>query len=80
MKALHHKVNIVPIIAKADALTLEELLQMKQNVCKNKIESLFYELNLFRFSNKFGRIIFKFIKFLNVIQMKMKNLKNKIVN
>ena len=32
MKALHHKVNIVPIIAKADALTREELGQMKQNV------------------------------------------------
>jgi septin family protein len=32
MKALHHKVNIVPIIAKADALTSEELIQMKQNV------------------------------------------------
>ncbi|CAF0823378.1 unnamed protein product [Adineta steineri] len=32
MKALHHKVNIVPIIAKADALTPEELVQMKQNI------------------------------------------------
>ena len=32
MKELHHKVNIVPIIAKADALTREELVQMKQNV------------------------------------------------
>lgn len=32
MKALHHKVNIVPIIAKADALTSEELKEMKQNV------------------------------------------------
>jgi septin family protein len=35
MKALHHKVNIVPIIAKADAFTPEELVQMKQNVCRN---------------------------------------------
>lgn len=35
MKTLHHKVNIVPIIAKADALTQEELAQMKQNVCSN---------------------------------------------
>ncbi len=34
MKALHHKVNIVPIIAKADALTTEELQQMKQLVCE----------------------------------------------
>lgn len=32
MKALHHKVNIIPIIAKADALTAEELKQMKANV------------------------------------------------
>jgi hypothetical protein len=83
MKALHHKVNIVPIIAKADALTPEELVQMKQNVCRNKFENknLFLYLELiFRFLNKFVIIIYKFIKFLNVIQMKMKNLKNKIVN
>ncbi|CAF3232955.1 unnamed protein product [Rotaria socialis] len=32
MKALHHKVNIIPIIAKADALTSDELIQMKQNI------------------------------------------------
>jgi septin family protein len=38
MKALHHKVNIVPIIAKSDALTQEELVQMKQNVSKTKVE------------------------------------------
>ncbi|CAF3768572.1 unnamed protein product [Rotaria sp. Silwood1] len=30
MKTLHHKVNIIPIIAKADALTSNELIQMKQ--------------------------------------------------
>lgn len=35
MKTLHHKVNIVPIIAKADALTQEELAQMKQTVRSN---------------------------------------------
>jgi len=80
MKALHHKVNIVPIIAKADALTPEELVQMKQNVCRNKFGIIFINQNLFRFLNKFVIIIYKFIKFLNVIQMKMKNLKNKIVN
>ena len=33
MKALHNKVNIIPIIAKADALTSEELIQMKLTVC-----------------------------------------------
>ncbi|CAF0911585.1 unnamed protein product [Adineta ricciae] len=32
MKELHHKVNIVPVIAKADALTTMELIQMKQNI------------------------------------------------
>ena len=41
MKTLHHKVNIVPIIAKADALTQEELVQMKQTVCvENTAESI----------------------------------------
>jgi len=39
MKSLHHKVNIVPIIAKADALTTDELNQMKQTVCKEFIEN-----------------------------------------
>ena len=38
MKALHHKVNIIPIIAKADALTSEELRQMKQTVCEKSLE------------------------------------------
>ena len=38
MKALHHKVNIVPIIAKADSLTQEELAQMKQNVRKKNVK------------------------------------------
>lgn len=32
MKALHNKVNIIPIIAKADALTTEELSQMKETI------------------------------------------------
>jgi septin family protein len=32
MKALHHKVNIVPIIAKADTLTLNEVKSLKQKV------------------------------------------------
>ena len=34
MKALHHKVNIVPIIAKADTLTLNEVKSLKQKVIK----------------------------------------------
>jgi len=32
MKALQSKVNIVPIIAKADSLTKKELELLKQNV------------------------------------------------
>ena len=35
MKELHRKVNIVPVIAKADALTTIELIQMKQTVLDN---------------------------------------------
>ena len=81
MKALHHKVNIVPIIAKADALTPEELSQMKQTVRKIEISwSIQVVLIGFRFSIKFASIIFKFIRFLNVIPMKTMNLKNKIVS
>jgi septin family protein len=38
MKALHHKVNIIPIIAKADALTSDELSQMKQTVSQKLLE------------------------------------------
>ena len=34
MKALHHKVNIVPVIAKADTLTLNEVKSLKQKVFK----------------------------------------------
>jgi septin family protein len=32
MKALHNKVNIVPIIAKADTLTAAELAKLKAKV------------------------------------------------
>jgi len=33
MKKLHHKVNIIPLIAKADMLTRTELKRMKERVC-----------------------------------------------
>lgn len=33
MKALHNKVNIVPVIAKADTLTKKEILNLKKRVC-----------------------------------------------
>nr|XP_011418069.2 septin-2 isoform X2 [Crassostrea gigas] len=32
MKAVHHKVNIVPVIAKSDTLTLQECTQLKRKV------------------------------------------------
>jgi septin 7 len=32
MRRLHNKVNLIPIIAKADTLTDEEVLQFKQRV------------------------------------------------
>lgn len=32
MKAIHNKVNIVPVIAKADALTLKERERLKKRV------------------------------------------------
>lgn len=34
MKALHNKVNIIPIIAKADTLTQTELKKLKARVSK----------------------------------------------
>lgn len=33
MKAIHNKVNIVPVIAKADTLTLKERERLKKRVC-----------------------------------------------
>lgn len=32
MKQLHHKVNIVPVIAKSDAMTKKEILRLKMKV------------------------------------------------
>ncbi|XP_064416396.1 septin-4-like [Latimeria chalumnae] len=43
MKAIHHKVNIVPIIAKADALTPTEIKKMKQD----EIEE--HDINIYQF-------------------------------
>ena len=34
MKAIHHKVNIVPVIAKADTLTKVEVVKLKRKVLK----------------------------------------------
>ena len=35
MKQLHNKVNIVPVIAKADTLTKTEVSKLKRKVCKS---------------------------------------------
>lgn len=48
MKNLHDKVNIIPVIAKSDTLTPEELEQFKQNVSRQTRQFI---LNLFRLSN-----------------------------
>jgi hypothetical protein len=45
MKALHHKVNIVPIIAKADTLTLNEVKSLKQRVIKRTNDVIDYTIN-----------------------------------
>lgn len=37
MKRLHEKVNIIPLIAKADTLTPEECQQFKKQVSKNEL-------------------------------------------
>ena len=36
MKQLHEKVNVVPLIAKADMLTIKEVQKMKRRVCNRK--------------------------------------------
>ena len=40
MKQLHHKVNIIPIIGKADTIARSELGDFKSRVCKNKMATL----------------------------------------
>lgn len=37
MKLLHERVNIVPVIGKADTLTKRELADLKQKVCSHYI-------------------------------------------
>jgi septin family protein len=34
MRRLHQKVNLIPVIAKADTLTDEEVTEFKQRVCQ----------------------------------------------
>ena len=44
MKMLHHKVNIVPVIAKADMLTKKEIARLKKRVQD------YYKFNLCKLS------------------------------
>jgi septin family protein len=37
MKAIHNKVNIVPVIAKADTLTLKERERLKKRVSRKEM-------------------------------------------
>ena len=39
MRAVHHKVNIVPVIAKADTLTKGEVLRLKRRVSRGVMPS-----------------------------------------
>lgn len=39
MKQLHNKVNIVPVIAKADVLTKKEIQRLKERVSFHLIKS-----------------------------------------
>lgn len=51
MKQLHHKVNIVPIIAKADVLTKSEVILLKKRwfISFLRFYILFYNIKLFFF-------------------------------
>jgi septin family protein len=42
MKQLHQKVNIVPVIARADALTKKEVTELKKRVSKCRISTIYY--------------------------------------
>ena len=46
MKQLHEKVNIVPVIGKADTLTPEECVEFKANVMK---EIEFHDIKIYQF-------------------------------
>lgn len=52
MKKLHDKVNIIPVIAKADTLTPEECAHFKKQVCWVTLNREFdiYEFFMFFFS------------------------------
>lgn len=53
LKRLHRKVNIVPVIAKADTLTSQEVRKLKENILadieEHEIQVKFYQLKIFIF-------------------------------
>jgi septin 2 len=51
LRALHERVNVIPVIAKADALTSTELLQMKQSVGAKRAHPRL-AIGTFRFASK----------------------------
>jgi septin family protein len=46
MKHLGSRVNLIPVIAKADTLTPNDLAKFKANVSKQKIPAKTHELNV----------------------------------
>ena len=48
MKKLSEVVNVVPVIAKADSLTLEERLKFKERICA---ELVYHNIKLYPFDN-----------------------------
>jgi septin family protein len=48
MKALQDRVNIVPVIAKADTLTSQELARFKKNVgAESNLRGRFWKITIF---------------------------------
>lgn len=94
MKALHEKVNIVPVLAKADTLTPTEVKKKKIKVdCNNKpatwllLQLLHLRINLFlcllflcRSAKKLSNTASRYINFPTVTLMKMKTLSSKTVS
>ena len=93
MKRLDSRVNIVPVIAKADTLTANEVKALKRKVREYTtisisllddcayIETWYYlNVNNCRFWTILVPTISKFIPFQRLIVMKMKSLKEKIIS
>lgn len=57
MKRLHQKVNIVPVIAKADTLTAPEVWKLKQRILAD-IEEHQIQVYISRFFFTLGLIVF----------------------